>query len=106
MLVATSLFGALRAQQQEIHARTLAHPVVRGIGEGSLPAETFRFYLEQDYQFLLRYARVLAHAAAQSDDLPTTRRLAELLHATLATEITALNKLYVDVGGQAGAMEA
>jgi thiaminase/transcriptional activator TenA len=94
-----SLFASLCAEQRDRHACALAHPVVRGIGAGTLPESTFRYYLEQDYQFLLRYARVLGHAVAQSGDLPTTTRLAELLHSTLAVEIDALASLYAAFGG-------
>ena len=34
--------------------RDLKHPFVRGMADGSLPTEKFKFYLIQDYLFLLR----------------------------------------------------
>lgn len=95
----TSLFEQLRERTAATHQRTLNHKTVLGIGTGTLPEDTFRFYLEQDYQFLTRYVRVLALATASSDDLAATARLAELLHSTLAMEIDALRDLYKRFGG-------
>jgi thiaminase/transcriptional activator TenA len=97
-----SAFVALCQGTNGLHRAALQHPVVRAIGDGSLAPETFRFYLEQDYQFLLRYARVLAQAVSASPDLPTARRLADVLHATLAVEIDALVDLYVAFEGDRG----
>jgi len=39
---------------------------VRGIGDGTLGLERFKFWLRQDYVFLIEYARLLALAAARS----------------------------------------
>jgi thiaminase/transcriptional activator TenA len=44
------------------------HPFVRGIGDGTLGLERFKFWLRQDYVFLIEYARLLALAAARSPD--------------------------------------
>ncbi|HUG15926.1 MAG TPA: thiaminase II [Thermomicrobiales bacterium] len=95
-----SFFAGLCAENAGMHHAGLAHPMVRGIGAGSLPDETFRFYIEQDYQFLVRYARVIAQTVAASPDLPTATQLANLLHGTLAVEIDALVELYEGFGGE------
>jgi len=83
----------LRQAGAAIWARTHAHPFVRGIGDGSLPVERFRFYIRQDYVFLVAYARVLALASAKAHELPVMTKFAELLHATLGTEM-ALHRAY------------
>ncbi len=83
----------LQKQGDPIWSRTLSHPFVLGIGDGSLPAERFKFYIRQDYIFLIEYARVLALAVAKAHDLPVMEKLAELLHATLTTEM-ALHRAY------------
>ncbi|MEE8396827.1 MAG: thiaminase II, partial [bacterium] len=46
----------LRALSAAIWQLELAHPFVRGIGEGTLDDARFRHYLEQDYLFLIEYA--------------------------------------------------
>ncbi len=43
-----------------------AHPFVRGLTDGSLPRECFRFYAVQDALYLRDFARALALAAAKA----------------------------------------
>ena len=69
------------------------HPFVRGIGDGTLDLERFKFWLRQDYVFLIEYARLLGLAAARSPDLETMTRLAGLLKETLETEM-GLHRAY------------
>ena len=38
----------------------LAHPFITGVGDGTLPVMKFKFYVMQDYVYLIDYARVLA----------------------------------------------
>jgi len=66
----------------------LQHPFVRGIGDGTLSLERFKFWLRQDYVFLIEYARLLALAAARSPDLETMARFATLLKETVETEMS------------------
>jgi thiaminase (transcriptional activator TenA) len=94
-----TFFDELCAQCADVHANSVNHPVVQGIGAGTLPLAAFRAYLEQDYLFLLRYARVLAHAVAAAPDRASMTRLAELLHSTLAVEVDALRALYARCDG-------
>ena len=47
------------------------HPFVRGIGDGTLDLERFRFWVRQDYRFLIEYGRLLALGAARAPDLET-----------------------------------
>ena len=43
------------------------HPFVQELGKGTLDKEKFKFYLLQDYLYLLQYAKVFATAALKSD---------------------------------------
>jgi thiaminase/transcriptional activator TenA len=63
------------------------HPFVRGIADGSLDVERFKYWVRQDYLFLIDYARVLAMASAKAPDLPAMRRFAELARSTLEVEM-------------------
>jgi thiaminase (transcriptional activator TenA) len=69
------------------------HPFVRGIGDGTLSLERFKFWLRQDYVFLIEYARLLALAAARSPELETMNRFATLLKETVETEMN-LHRAY------------
>ena len=65
----------------------LNHPFITGIGDGTLDADRFKFYIRQDYLYLIDYSRVLALASAKAPDLDTMGWFARLLHETLNTEM-------------------
>jgi thiaminase/transcriptional activator TenA len=83
----------LRRQAAGIWEAQHQHPLVRGIGDGTLSLERFKFWLRQDYVFLIAYARLLAFAAARSPDLETLTRFAVLLKETVQTEMN-LHRAY------------
>ncbi len=64
-----------------------AHPFVRGIGDGTLDEARFRFYVRQDYRFLIDYGRLLALGAARAPRLEEMRRFAALAQGVLETEM-------------------
>ena len=66
----------LRQQAAAVREQVFHHPFVTGIGDGTLPLAAFRYYMCQDYVFLIDYCRVLALAAAKADDLEAIRALA------------------------------
>jgi len=83
----------LHRKASSIWEAQLQHPFVRGIGDGTLSLERFKFWLRQDYVFLIEYARLLALAAARSPDLETMVRFATLLKETVETEMN-LHRAY------------
>ena len=60
-----SFSAELREAAAPVWERHVAHPFVAGIGDGSLPEDKFRFYVRQDYLFLIDYGRLLALAQEQ-----------------------------------------
>ncbi len=84
---AASFSAGLRAGAQTIWRRELDHPFVRGLGDGTLPVERFRFYLRQDYLFLIDYCRVFALAATKAPDLAAMQLFSTLLQDTLFGEM-------------------
>ena len=77
----------LRSAAAPLWEAQLAHPFVRGLGDGTLPEEAFRFYIRQDYVFLIDYGRLLALGAARAPRLDWMRRFATLAHSVLETEM-------------------
>ena len=51
---------------EPIYAAILAHPFLRGLTDGSLDREAFRFYAVQDALYLRDFARALSIAAARA----------------------------------------
>jgi thiaminase/transcriptional activator TenA len=88
----------LRQKAAAIWEAQHQHPFVRGIGDGKLDLEKFKFWLRQDYVFLIEYARLLGLAAARSPEVETMTRFAGLLEETLETEMS-LHRAYADEFG-------
>jgi thiaminase/transcriptional activator TenA len=51
-----------------IYGAILEHPFVRGLTDGTLPRECFRFYVVQDALYLRDFARALSLAAARAPE--------------------------------------
>lgn len=56
----------LWASIEPIYQSILSHPFLKGLADGSLPEEKFRFYVVQDALYLRDFARALAAAASRS----------------------------------------
>jgi thiaminase/transcriptional activator TenA len=93
-----SFAEVLWKKAEPIWLRTINHPFVQGIGDGTLAVDKFKFYICQDYIFLVEYSRVLALATAKGSDLAVMERFAELLYATLHAEM-ALHRSYAEKFG-------
>src|SRR5271166_4114832 len=77
------------------------HPMVRQIGAGTLPHETFRCYFEQNILYLGDYARAIGLILAKAPDLAATNVLGRFLHQITATEIPANLDFLRRLGGSA-----
>ncbi|MDQ0229414.1 thiaminase II [Metabacillus malikii] len=64
------------------------HPFVQGIGSGTLDKEKFRFYMIQDYLYLIEYAKVFAIGVLKARDLSTMGKFAKLLDSTINEEMS------------------
>jgi thiaminase (transcriptional activator TenA) len=82
-----SLAAELRAASADVWEAQHAHPFVRGIGDGTLDEARFRFYVRQDYRFLIDYGRLLALGAARAPRVAEMRRFAGLAQSVLETEM-------------------
>jgi thiaminase/transcriptional activator TenA len=99
--------GRLRAVCADDWERLRRHPFVRGLADGTLPADALRFYLEQNLQFLPEYARTLAFGAGRASDLATLRAFATALANVVESEIPQNEELLRqtsarDLGGAEG----
>lgn len=94
----SSFSDELRARSADLWAAQHQHPFVRGIADGTLDPERFRFYVRQDYRFLIDYGRLLALACARAPRLDWMERFAELAHSTL-TEEMELHRSYAESWG-------
>jgi len=100
------LFARLRATRRAEWESYVAHPFVAGMGSGTLPADSFRHYLLQDYLFLVHYARAWALVCCKAGTLADMRFAQGCVHAILDVEME-LHVAYCEGWGLTrGAIEA
>ena len=90
-----TLTDDLYAAGKPIWDAQLAHPFVKGLGDGSLEVETFKRWVLQDYLYLKEFARIFAWAVAKADDLDSMSWYAKMLDLTLNTEME-LHRSYAE----------
>ena len=77
----------LRSDCDRVWAGLHAHLFIRELAAGTLPPDTFRFYVEQNLQYLPEYARTIALGAAKAEDSETMGRFAADLANIIDSEI-------------------
>ncbi|MED4281947.1 thiaminase II [Priestia megaterium] len=73
---------------QPIWRQNHNHPFVEGMGDGTLEKEKFRFYMIQDYLYLIDYAKLFAIGAMKATNVQTMGKFAALLDSTLNEEMS------------------
>ena len=74
------------------------HPFVTELAEGSLDEAAFRTWLEQDYRYLLDYARTFAVLGTKADDEATMAHCFEVANAIVADEMDLHRSFAADYG--------
>jgi thiaminase/transcriptional activator TenA len=82
-----TLFGRLRSACSYEWDAFCNHEFVRRIGDATLPEESFRHYLLQDYLFLIHFARAWALAVYKAETLADMRAAASTLNGLLDYEM-------------------
>jgi len=77
----------LYAATKEIWDGYYSHPFVKGLADGTLDKEKFKFYMVQDYLYLLDYTKVFAVGCSKSEDEETMRYFAEYVWKILDGEM-------------------
>lgn len=78
----------LRQKANSIWTANHEHAFVQEIGSGTLDIEAFKYYMKQDYLYLIEYARVFALGVVKANDLNTMATFAAYLQSTLHEEMS------------------
>lgn len=70
-----------------VWAECLNHPFVKGIGDGTLRMEKFKFFMLQDYLYLFDYAKVFALGLVKARDPELMRTFAKNVDTVLNGEM-------------------
>jgi thiaminase/transcriptional activator TenA len=90
----------------EIWAAQKEHPFVTELADGTLDEAAFRHWIEQDYRYLLDYARLFALAGARARDEATMTDLLGIAHSTLHHEMDLHREFAGDYGITPGELES
>jgi thiaminase/transcriptional activator TenA len=96
-IAGTSLCDRLRSDCAHLWEELHEHPFVSELADATLPPDTFRFYIEQNLQYLPEYARAMALAAGRAEDIETMRIFSADLTNIVETEIPENRELLARV---------
>ncbi len=88
----------LRKNADKIWEANFNHPFVQGIGNGTLDPKIFKYYLKQDYVYLIGFSRFFGLASAKADSLAQMGQLAKILDTTLNVEMDLHRKICAGFG--------
>lgn len=91
-----SLSEELRSSVGPLWEKTVAHPFVIELGDGTLPQEKFRVYFQQDHLFLRDWIALMCAAVARAPDFATARPLAAFVHGALSGEEDLFQRYFED----------
>ena len=100
-----SLARTLWEANADLAERILAHGFVRGLGDGSLPIDSFKGYVAQDAYFLEAFARAYAFCLANGTAREDLYGFAELIAGVLE-ELEAAQELRRALAGRARRRDA
>ncbi len=93
-----SITALLRDGSDDIWRKIINHAFVIELFNGSLPIEKFKFYVVQDYNYLITLTRCQALIASKLESPNAMRRVLELALADVTTELENYNKLINALG--------
>ncbi|MCL1994346.1 MAG: thiaminase II [Spirochaetes bacterium] len=88
----------LKSKSASIWEAGYNHPFVQELGKGTLDKEKFKFYLLQDYLYLLEYAKVFAIATVKSETEEQMTGFTQSQYFILANEMNVHRKYMADFG--------
>jgi len=88
----------LKEKHSDLWEQNLKHPFLKEIESGNLPIENFKFYMKQDYLYLLEYCKAIALLIAKSESEEKIRDYTEVLYKTVNLEIDHHRKYCEEVG--------
>ena len=82
-----NLFDKMMTSTEDILAEYYTHPFVKGIEDGTLDKEKFRYYIKQDYLYLIEYIKVFGIGIAKAKNIETVKLFASYVHLLIDGEM-------------------
>ncbi len=101
-----TFFDQLKRSNADVWHSYTHHEFVEQMANGELPVDAFKYYLRQDYIFLIHFARAYALAVYKSDNLEDMKSATETLAALINVEMELHVSFCKDWGLSLADMEA
>jgi len=92
------LTRALRDKYIDLWIKTIDHPFVIELYEGTLPLEKFIYYIKQDYNYLRALTKTYSIIAGKAPDLEKARIALELAYGTVTGEMENYKRILGELG--------
>lgn len=76
----------LLSETEKLWSEYNEHPFVKGIEKGTLNEERFRYYIIQDYLYLIEYAKIFGLGVAKAESLETLKLFTSYINAIVSGE--------------------
>ena len=93
-----TLSEELRKSVGRLWEKTVSHPFVIELGDGTLPEEKFNVYFQQDYLFLRDWIALMCGGIVKAPDFDGARPLAAFVHGALGAEEGLFQQYFDDAG--------
>jgi len=90
--------GRLRRDAHSVWEKLLSHPFVVELYAGTLPMDKFRFYVLQDYNYLVAMMKNLAILASKAVSIRAMRAMLEIAHLEASSEFSSYDELLHTLG--------
>ncbi len=93
-----SLTDDLRSSVGALWNKTVNHPFVIELGDGTLPTDVFNIYFEQDHLFIRDWVALMCAGVAKAPDFDAARPLAAFIHLALGGEEGLFQEYFREYG--------
>ena len=93
-----ALTDDLRSGVGDLWERTVTHPFVMELGDGTLPDEAWEVYFQQDYLFLKPWIALMCGGIVKAPDFDHARPLAAFIHGALGAEEGLFQDYFREMG--------
>ncbi len=90
--------STLKNKYIDLWIKTLDHPFVIELYEGTLPLEKFIYYIKQDYNYLWALVKTYSIIAGKAPDMEKARIALELAYGTVTGELENYKKILNELG--------
>lgn len=88
----------LRKDADDIWGKIIKHPFVTELYNGTLPIGKFRFYILQDYNYLIASIKNFSIISSKADSIDSMREVIEILHLESVSEFKGYEEFLRKLG--------